>query len=70
MEMLREYDRRTGRPLVDGRDLIEALTVEELEAEVTIAAAEPRRRERRLDTLLGELARRRSWTRQSARQPG
>jgi hypothetical protein len=70
MEMQREYDRRTGRPLVDGRDLIEALTVEELEAEVTIAAAEPRRRERRLNALLGELARRRRWTPGAARQPG
>jgi hypothetical protein len=54
-----EYDRRTGRPLIDGRDRVEALTVEELEAEVTIAAAEPRRRAQRLDTLLSELARRR-----------
>jgi hypothetical protein len=57
--MQREYDRVTGRPLVDGCDRIDALTVEELEAEVTIAAADPRRRERRLDDLLGELARRR-----------
>jgi hypothetical protein len=57
--MKREYDRRTGRPLVGGRDRVEALTVEELEAEVTIAAAEPRRGERRLNALLSELARRR-----------
>jgi hypothetical protein len=57
--MNREYDRRTGRPLVGGRDQVEALTVAELEAEVTIAAAEPRRRAQRLDTLLTELTRRR-----------
>jgi hypothetical protein len=41
------------------RIAVDALTIEELEAEVTIAAAEPRRRERRLDDLLVELARRR-----------
>jgi hypothetical protein len=58
--MKREYDRRTGRPLVDGRDLVEELTVEELEAEVTIAAAEPKHRANRLSDLLVELARRRA----------
>jgi hypothetical protein len=40
----REHDERTGRPLVDGRDSIEELSDYELEFEVTIAAAEPRRR--------------------------
>jgi hypothetical protein len=57
--MEREYDRRTGRPLSDGRDLVEELTVEELEAEVTIAAADPQRRADRLEKLLREKARRR-----------
>src|ERR1700737_3182336 len=38
----RDYDRRTGRPLTDGRDIISVLTNEELEVEVTIAAAEPK----------------------------
>jgi len=57
--MRRERDRRTGRPLVDGRDNVEALTLEELEAEVTIAASEPRHRENRLNRLLRELERRR-----------
>jgi len=55
--MERVYDPRTGRPLVAGQDDIEALTTEELEAEVTIAAARPRRAGR-LDALLLELARR------------
>jgi hypothetical protein len=57
--MRRDYDARTGRPLVDGRDRLDALTETELEAELTIAAAEPRHRARRLDALLLELARRR-----------
>ena len=52
-------DRRTGRPLTDGRDIISVLTNEELEVEVTIAAAEPKWREQRLDALLLELSRRR-----------
>lgn len=56
----RDYDERTGRPLVDGRDRIEELTDPELEAEVTIAAAEPHHRARRLDALLLERARRRA----------
>jgi hypothetical protein len=58
--MGREHDERTGRPLVDGRDSIEALTDDELEVEVTIAAAEPRHRGPRLDALLLERARRRA----------
>lgn len=58
--MRRERDERTGRPLVDGRDSIEELTDEELEAEVTIAVAEPRHRGPRLDALLLERGRRRS----------
>ena len=57
---MRQVDQRTGRPLVDGRDRIEALTDDELEAELTIAAAEPRRRGERLDNLLLERTRRRS----------
>jgi hypothetical protein len=56
---VRQVDQRTGRPLVDGQDRIEALTDEELEAELTIAAEEPRMRARRLDDLLLERTRRR-----------
>jgi len=55
----RDFDKRTGRPLVDGRDNIELLTTRELEADLTIAAAEPKRRAPRLDAVLLELARRR-----------
>jgi hypothetical protein len=58
--MTREHDLRTGRPLVNGRDSIEELSDDELEAEVTIAAAEPRHRALRLDALLLEQARRRT----------
>jgi len=57
--MRREHDERTGRPLVNGHDCIEELSDDELEVEVTIAAAEPRHRARRLDALLLERARRR-----------
>jgi hypothetical protein len=57
---MREHDQRTGRPLVNGRDSIEELSDEELEAEVTIAVAEPRHRGLRLDALLLERARRQS----------
>jgi len=57
---MRQVDQRTGRPLVDGDDRIEALTDDELEAELTIAAAEPTRRGERLDNLLLERTRRRS----------
>jgi len=56
----REHDKRTGRPLFDGRDSIEELSDDELEAEVTIAAEEPSRRRLRLDALLLEQARRRA----------
>ncbi len=56
---MRQVDDRTGRPLVDGHDRIEALTDEELEAELTIAVAEPRGRGERLDNLLLERTRRR-----------
>jgi hypothetical protein len=56
---MRQLDQRTGRPLVDGQDRIEALTDDELEAELTIAAEEPRRRGERLDSLLLERTRRR-----------
>jgi hypothetical protein len=57
--MTREHDVRTGRPLVNGRESIEELSDDELEVEVTIAAAEPRHRGPRLDALLLERARRR-----------
>jgi hypothetical protein len=57
--MSRERDERTGRPLVNGRDSIEELSDDELEIEVTIAAAEPRHRGVRLDALLLERGRRR-----------
>jgi hypothetical protein len=56
--MRREHDRRTGRPLVNGRDSIEGLSDDELEVEMTIAVAEPRHRGPRLDALLLERARR------------
>jgi len=59
-ELRRGHDERTGRPLVDGRDCIEELSDDELEAEVTIAAEEPSRRRLRLDALLLERARRRA----------
>jgi hypothetical protein len=55
----REFDERTGRPLVDGLDRVEALTDEELEVELTIAAGNPHRRRERLDQLLLERTRRR-----------
>lgn len=58
--MKRERDERTGRPLVNGRESIEELNDDELEIEVTIAAAEPRHRGPRLDALLLERARRRA----------
>ena len=58
--MRRDFDERTGRPLVNGRDSIEDLGDDELEREVTIAAAEPRRRAQRLDALLLERSRRRA----------
>jgi hypothetical protein len=57
---MRQVDQRTGRPLIDGRDNIEGLTDDELEAELTIAAAEPLRRAQRLDTLLLERTKRRT----------
>jgi hypothetical protein len=55
--MERVHDPRTGRPLIDGRDDPQGLTDDELQAELTIAVARPRRA-RRLDDLLLELARR------------
>lgn len=58
--MTREFDRRTGRPLSDGRDRIEELTDDELEIELTIAAADAHRRRERLDSLLLERTKRRS----------
>lgn len=56
---MRQVDQRTGRPLVDGDDRIDALTDDELEAELTIAATEPTHRAERLDNLLLERTRRR-----------
>ena len=56
-ELSPERDERTGRPMVNGRDSIEELTDDELEVEVTIAAAAPSRG-LRLDALLLERARR------------
>ena len=57
---MRQVDQRTGRPLVDGRDSIEGLTDDELEVELTIAAADAHRRGERLDNLLLERTRRRT----------
>jgi len=57
---MRQVDQRTGRPLVDGWDNIEALSDEELEVELTIAAGDPERRAERLDNLLLERTRRRT----------
>jgi hypothetical protein len=53
-----DYDKRTGRPLTDGEDRIDTLSDEQLEAELTIAAAEPTRRAHRLEDVLVELSRR------------
>ena len=55
----RHHDERTGRPLVDGREAVRELSDAELEAELTIAAGDARRRTTRLETLLAERARRR-----------
>jgi hypothetical protein len=57
---MRQVDQRTGRPLIDGRDDVEALTDEELEVELTIAAGDAERRAERLDNLLLERTRRRT----------
>jgi hypothetical protein len=57
---MRQVDQKTGRPLVDGRDDIEALTDDELEVELTIAAGDAERRADRLDNLLLERTRRRT----------
>jgi hypothetical protein len=56
--MTRAYDTRNGRPLTDGSDRIDTLSDSELEAELTIAAGEPRHRARRLAELLSERGRR------------
>jgi hypothetical protein len=60
-----DYDTRTGRPLTNGRDSLEALSDGELEAELTIAAGDPHHRAKRFDAVLLELARR--GRRQSSR---
>ena len=67
--MILEYDKRNGRPLVEGHEAVAELSDDELEAEVTIAIEEPRRRELRLDVLLAERARRFSG-RLPASRPG
>src|SRR4051794_37145841 len=56
----RPHDERTGRPLDDeGHEAVESLDDDELEAELTIAAAPPNgRRRARYDLLLREKARR------------
>jgi hypothetical protein len=56
----RKHDIRTGRPLDDeGREAIESLTDEELEAELTVAASTPNGLRRdRYDALLAEKKRR------------
>lgn len=59
MRVRREVDLRTGRPLVNGQDRIDALTDEELEVELTIAASNGSRRGGRLENLLLERTRRR-----------
>jgi hypothetical protein len=56
--MTLDYDMRTGRLLTDGEDRIDMLSNEQLEAELTIAAAEPTRRASRLEDVFVELARR------------
>lgn len=56
--MALDYDQLTGRPLTDGEDRIDTLSNEQLEAELTIAAAEPTRRANRLEDVLVELTRR------------
>jgi hypothetical protein len=58
--MRREHDRRTGRPVINGRDVVEELTMEELEVELTIAVGAAKRRANRLNLLLRELDRRRA----------
>jgi hypothetical protein len=55
--MERMYDPRTGRPLTSGKDDPQGLSDEELQVELTIAAARPHR-PHRLEALLHELARR------------
>ena len=57
--LTRDYDGRTGRPMVNGRASVEELTDAELEAELTIASAEPRHRGRGLNALLLERTKRR-----------
>ena len=56
--MERAYDPRTGRPLIGGSDDPRGLTDDELQVELTIAAAGPRPQAHRLDVLLLELSRR------------
>jgi len=56
--MALDYDKRTGRTLTDGEDRIDTLSNDQLEAELTIAAAEPTRRADRLEDVLVELTRR------------
>jgi len=64
-----DYDRRTGRPLVNGREAVAELSDGELEIELTIAAMQARQRGTRFDTLLKERARRRTRPRRPPRRP-
>jgi hypothetical protein len=64
-----DYDRRTGRPLVNGREAVAELSDGELEIELTIAGMQPRRRGARFDSLLNERARRRTGPRRPPRRP-
>jgi hypothetical protein len=52
---MRNYDDVTGRPLHDGREALQTLADDELEAELTIALLEQARRVHRLSRLEQEL---------------
>lgn len=51
---IESYDVLTGRPMVGGHEAVEELSDAELEAEITIAALDARRRSARFDALLIE----------------
>jgi hypothetical protein len=54
-----DIDRANGRPLRNGREVVEELLEHELEQELTVALHDPVRRTRRFDLLVAELIRRR-----------
>lgn len=56
---IEDHDQLTGRPVIDGREAVAELSDGGLEAEITIAALDARRRSARLDALVAERARRR-----------